>query len=191
VASNQRDRIVAAVTDAVGADGYAQTTVDTIIKRAGVSRRSFYEHFTNKQDAFLTAFDQSVGEVTSKVIAAYTAEPDYVCSIREGLRHCLTYFADNPAAAKMTVVEALSAGPEAIERRQKVLSDLTEQVAQSSRGLPESPVGPDLTAETMIGAVLQVIYNRVSRGEADRLPGLLPDLFYSVLAPSLAHELAA
>lgn len=191
VAGNQRERILTALAGAVSENGYANTSVDSIIKLAGVSRRTFYEHHSSKEDAFLAAFDSAVGRITAEVVRAYSGHDDFVEAARAGLECCLRVLAEDPAVARMVIVEVLSAGPEALQRRREVLSALTDRIVQASQGLPETPIGPELTAETIVGAVLQVIYNRVSRGEADRLPDLLPDLLYNVLVPFLGHKRAA
>ena len=57
---NQRERMLAAVVEVVGQVGYASMTVSDVISRAGVSRRTFYEHFANKEDVFLAAYDHVV-----------------------------------------------------------------------------------------------------------------------------------
>lgn len=191
VADNQRERIIASVAPVVDATGYADATVAAIIRRAGVSRRSFYEHFANKHDVFLAAFDQAVGVLMDQVIAAYSAQDDHVTGLRCCLETCLRLLADDPAMARMVVVEVLSAGQQALERRRHVLARLTDELVRSARELPEPPMGAHFTAETIVGAVFQVIYNRVHQGQTRQLPDLLPDLLYCVLVPFVGHEGAA
>lgn len=191
VAANQRLRILAAVAEAVSANGYANTTVETIITGAGISRKTFYQHYSGKEDAFLAAFDDAVRRISTEVVAAYAAHDDYVEGARAGLECCLRVLAADPAVAAMVIIEVLAAGPEALERRRQVLGALTDRIAQASQGMSQTPIGPQLTAETIVGAVIQVIYNRVYRGEAERLPELLPDLLYSVLVPFVGHRRAA
>ncbi len=191
MASNQRARILAAVAPVVSASGYGDATVAAIIERAGVSRRSFYQHFTNKQDVFLSAFDDAVQCLTEQLVAAYRAGDDYIASVRNCLDRCLVFLSGDPALAAMIIVEVMSAGAAARDRLRWVLAELTDQLARSSRGMPRPPMGPELTAETVVGAVFQVIYNRVHQGDAARLPELLPDLLYSVLAPFVGPERAA
>lgn len=191
VASNQRARILAAVAPVVAASGYGDATVAAIIDHAGVSRRSFYQHFANKQDVFLAAFDDAVQRLTEELVAAYRSGDGYIASVRNCLDRCLAFLSDEPALAVMIIIEVMSAGAEALDRRRRVLAELTEQLARSSCAMPRPPMGPELTAETVIGAVFQVIYNRVQQGDAARLPELLPDLLYSVLAPFVGPERAA
>ena len=57
VVANQRTRIHGAMIEAVARNGYEGTRVKQVIALAGVSRRSFYEQFANKEGCFLATFD--------------------------------------------------------------------------------------------------------------------------------------
>ncbi|WP_406688254.1 TetR/AcrR family transcriptional regulator [Saccharopolyspora sp. ID03-671] len=190
VAGDQRERILAAATAAVGERGYADATVEDFISRAGVSRKTFYQHFANKQAAFLAAYDQVAERVVGAVREAYTAHDDYVTSARDALECTLRELAVDPDAAMLGIVEIFAAGPEALRRRSAIIGALTELITEQTRDLPQAAPGASFTAETIVGAVLEVLYNRVQRGEADRLPDLLPDLLYCVVAPFLGHARA-
>src|SRR4051794_25512564 len=71
VAKNQRDRILAAVGDVVSFSGYAGLNVEDVVHAAGVSRRTFYDHFASKEDAFLAAYDAVAGQLIERVAGAY------------------------------------------------------------------------------------------------------------------------
>ncbi|MFC7342816.1 TetR/AcrR family transcriptional regulator [Saccharopolyspora griseoalba] len=191
VASDQRARILAAVTASVGESGYAKSTVEDFLGRAGVSRKTFYQHFANKEAAFLATYDDLAERVVAAAQKAYASQPDFVASAREALAGALRELAADPHAAALGIVEVFAAGPAALERRSEIIGRLTELITEQTEDLPNTAPGPNFTAETVIGAVLEVLYNRVRRGEAARLPELLPDLLYCVLAPFVGHERAA
>ena len=67
VAANQRERMLSAVAQATAELGYPDASVEAIIARAGVSRRTFYQHFKNKEAAFLAAYDDVVDQITRRV----------------------------------------------------------------------------------------------------------------------------
>lgn len=190
VADDQRARILAAVVAAVGERGYADATVEDFTGRAGVSRKTFYQHFGNKQAAFLTAYDQVAERVVTAIRTAYSAHDDYVASARDALECTLRELAADPDAAVLGIVEVFAAGPEALRRRGEIIRKLTELITEQTRDLPQAAPGASFTAETIVGAVLEVLYNRVQRGEAGDLPDLLPDLLYCVIAPFLGHDRA-
>jgi len=83
VAANQRERILSAVAQAASELGYAEMSVQAIIARAGVSRRTFYEHSKNKEDAFLAAYDAVVHQQARNIRRAYLINQG---TVRERLR---------------------------------------------------------------------------------------------------------
>src|SRR5918992_1285180 len=117
VAKNQRERILAAVADVTSAASYPEMTVEDVIVHAGVSRRTFYEHFKNKEEAFLAAYDAVLLQLLSIVQAAIDTEETFPARMCAGLRAFLDFLAREPGFARMCIVEALAAGPEAIARR--------------------------------------------------------------------------
>ncbi|GAA2359980.1 hypothetical protein GCM10009854_43640 [Saccharopolyspora halophila] len=191
VAGDQRGRILAAVVSCVGESGYAKATVEDFIGRAGVSRKTFYQHFANREAAFLAAYDEVAERVTSAAQKAYSAQDDLVASARAALECTLRELAADPDAAVLGIVEVFAAGPKALERRSEILGRLTDLMTEQTKDLPESAPGPNFTAEVVVGAVLEVLYNRVRRGEARQLPELLPDLLYCAIAPFVGHDRAA
>ncbi|TWF94444.1 TetR/AcrR family transcriptional regulator [Saccharopolyspora dendranthemae] len=190
VADDQRARILAAVVAAVGERGYAEATVEDFTGRAGVSRKTFYQHFANKNAAFLAAYDEIAERVVVVARTGYAAHDDYAASARAALERSLRELAADPDAAVLGVVEVFAAGPEALRRRSENIRGLTALITDRTRDLPQAAPGASFTAETIVGAVLEVVYNRVQRGEAAQLPDLVPDLLYCVVAPFFGHERA-
>jgi AcrR family transcriptional regulator len=191
VASNQRERILTAVIDAVSFKGYAAMSVDDVITAAGVSRRTFYDTFEDKEDAFLAAFDRVGAELLRRIGDAYDASKSFPEGVTACLRTFLEFVAAEPRYAELCIVEVLAAGPTAIERRNEVMRTLAELVVSGARRARPGPLPPRITAETVIGGIYEVVYSRVLEGEASELPSLLPDLAYSVMLPYLGHEAAA
>src|SRR5512133_3867401 len=113
VLSNQRDRIVGSVIEVVSETGYAGLTVRGVIERAGVSRRTFYEHFSNKQDVFLAAYDVVVETLAHEVRLAYARGRTYPQRVGFALETFLGLLAGHPALAHVCIVQVLAAGPDA------------------------------------------------------------------------------
>jgi AcrR family transcriptional regulator len=188
---NQRERILSAVGDVTSAAGYADMSVEDVIVTAGVSRRTFYEHFKNKQEAFLAAYDEVLGQLLSRVREAYEDEHTFADRGRAGLAALLDFMAREPAFARMCLVEALAAGPEAVQRRNAAMAVFAQIIHDNSRklGTPNQP--NQLTAETIVGGIYEVLYARIARGEIRELPELLPELLYSALLPYVGRRAAA
>jgi AcrR family transcriptional regulator len=188
VETNQRERMLDAVVDVVSFQGYAAMSVEEIVSAAGVSRRTFYDHFTDKEDAFLKAFDQVAGELLQRVNAAYDASATFGEAVVACLRELLEFMAAEPRFADMCIVEVLAAGPAAVDRRSAVLNELTELLERAARTVSAGLHPRPLRAKTVIGGIHEVVYSRVIQGQAAELPALLPDLAYSVMLPYLGHE---
>jgi AcrR family transcriptional regulator len=191
VAQNQRERILTAVADVTSAASYAEMTVEDIIVTAGISRRTFYEHFNNKDDAFLAAYDEITARLVERVFGALQAADGFSERAVAGLGTFLDFLASEPAFARMSVVEVLAAGPDAINRRNNVMRAFAQLIDTEAKELLTNGVPPALTAETIVGGIYEVVYSRVLRGEIKTLPELLPDLTYSALLPYLGPEAAA
>ncbi|MEX2238988.1 MAG: TetR/AcrR family transcriptional regulator [Dehalococcoidia bacterium] len=84
--------------------GYADTPLEEIVQRAGVTRGALYHHFKDKEDLFRAVHVDVAGGVHSRVIAAIQAAPDPWRSLLDG---CLTYL-DNcmdPAVQRIVLVD--------------------------------------------------------------------------------------
>ena len=111
IVHNQRERMLLAVAEAVAEQGFATTTVADIIARARLSRRTFYEHFADKEECFLAAYDTVVEQLLAAVGQAYEQADGWPQKVHDGLETFLAYLAAEPAFARMCIVEVVAAGP--------------------------------------------------------------------------------
>jgi AcrR family transcriptional regulator len=181
VADNQRERILAAVAAAAAELGYAEMSVETIIARAGVSRRTFYEHFRNKEDAFLAAYDAAVHQQARCIQRACFRQTGVRERLRAGIGAYLQGMADEPERARMCIVEVLAAGPQAIARRNAAMRMFAEIIEDNIRELIPGCPQPSLAAETIVGGINEVVFSRILAGRIDELPGLADDLLVTIL----------
>ncbi|MFD0685215.1 TetR/AcrR family transcriptional regulator [Actinomadura fibrosa] len=191
VASNQRGRILQAVIEVVGATGYGHFTIDAIVTRSAISKKTFYEHFRNKDEAFLAAYDSVTARLIEGVSAAMDEHESPKARMCAGLRALLVFLAAEPLAARMCVVEVLAAGREAIERRDRVKAYFSEMIITHLRALRPGCPEPGLTAEVIVGGVHEVLYSRISRDETHVLPGLergLVGMFVLPKPPGEDHQ---
>jgi AcrR family transcriptional regulator len=192
VVSNQRERVLAAVAEVCSASGYVAMSVEDIVVTSGVSRRTFYDNFRGKEDAYLAAYDEVTAQLLTVVVSAYEAAGGLAAKMRDSLAAFLQFVADEPAFADMCIVEVMAAGGNAIERRNRTMKAFAELIEQAAAAeLPKSKLPPSLTAETLVGGIYEVVYARVLQGHGSQLPALLPDLLFSVLLPYVGRETAA
>jgi AcrR family transcriptional regulator len=188
VAPNQRERMMVAVAEAVSASGYAGLTVEAIVSRAGVSRRTFYDQFANKDEAFLASYDAVAAQLVAVVKEAFDATTDFVDRVVGCLEAFLVFLANEREFAHMCVVDVLGSGPEGIARRNGVMT-LFEglfDVAAAEASLPPR----ELVAETVVGGIHEVVYARLLHDRADEIVPLLPDLVYTSLLPYVGPRTA-
>ena len=181
VATNQRERILAAVGQAAAELGYVEMSVEAIIARAGVSRRTFYEHFKNKEDAFLAAYDAVVRRQARHIRRAYFDESTLLDRLRAGIAAYLRFIADEPDMARMCIVEVLAAGPRAMEKRSEAMRMFAEIIEDNIHELIPGCRRAALTAETIVGGIHEVVLNRILTNRIDELPGLADDLLATIL----------
>ena len=189
VARSQRDRLLDAMAHAVAEKGYEHTAVADVIGRAGVSRKTFYEHFEDKQACFLAAYETIFARILGRVIEAYESRRQWADRVRAGLAALLDELAAEPAYARSGIVEVLAAGPAAIERRDAALRAFQTFYDPSRPEVPDHDVAP-IVAEATIGGIYEVIYRRIVSEGAAELPRLQPELTYLALAPYLGPAAA-
>jgi AcrR family transcriptional regulator len=186
----QRARMLTAMFDVASERGAAKTSVAHIVARSGVSRRTFYEHFTDREDCFLAAFDEAIRCSSEAVLDAYAGADSWRERMRAGLSALLRFLDEQPATGRLMVVEALGAGPKALERRRQTLA---VAIAAVDEGRSESRAGADpspLTAEGVIGAVFAVVHTRMLEPGSESLAGLTGYLMSIVVLPYLGAAAA-
>ena len=181
VATNQRERIMDAVGHAAAELGYTEMSVEAIIERAGVSRRTFYEHFKNKEDAFVAAYDAVVRRQARHIRREYFNEPTVLSRLRAGIAAYLQFIADEPELARMCIVEVLAAGPRAMEKRSEAMRMFAEIIEDNIHELIPGCRRAALHAETIVGGIHEVVLSRVLANRIDELPGLADDLLAAIL----------
>src|SRR5215467_3496253 len=191
VAQNQRERILSAVAQAASALGYADMSVEAVIERAGVSRRTFYDHFKNKEEAFIAAYDAAVQQQAKQIRLAYLKEQGVRERLRAGLSAYLEFMASEPDFARMCTVEVLAAGPRAVARRTAAMRMFAEIIEENINELAPGCTVATIAAEMIVGGIHEVVFSRIMAGLTDELPGLVEDLLATILLVGLGqHPLA-
>jgi AcrR family transcriptional regulator len=190
VAEIQRNRILLAAVDTVAEVGYGRMTVAQVIARARVSRKTFYDVFADREDCFLAVFEQAVNRAGTAVREAYEREVGWRNGIRSGLAVLLGLMDEQPALARLCIVEALGAGERVLEQRAHVLARAA-RVVDHGRGLSRSPREPPaVTAEAAVGAVFAVLHARLLDDGDESLSGLLGQLMSIIVLPYLGSRAA-
>jgi AcrR family transcriptional regulator len=163
------------------------------VARAGVSRRTFYEIFADREACLLAALDDAIERIAAAVLPAYRHERGWDERIRAGLTAMLELFDAEPGTAALCVVDALGAGPNALERRAEVIDVLVGAVDRGRREAQSASAPNRVTAQGVVGAVLGVLYTRLRGGVGSEIKPLLPlrgQLMSMIVLPYLGSEAA-
>lgn len=191
----QRARMLEAMVQAVAEKGYARVAVADVVVRAGVSRKTFYEQFSNKDDCFLAAYDASVDDLLVAIDASLVAiAPDWLAAVRAAVEVYLQMLAARPAFARAFLIEVLGAGPEALSRRADVQDRFAAQLQDVHRraraDIPEIPEVPPHTFRAAVGAVNELVTAHVLERGAQTLPELADAIVDVELALLVGREIA-
>jgi AcrR family transcriptional regulator len=185
-----RERILVAMTEIVAKRGYQGTTIEHIVKRAGVSRATFYEHFENREDCLLAGFADAERELQRRVAEAAKAK-EWPDRVRAALTAFLDFCASEPALARTCLVEAVTAGPVAMERYERALTSFAPLFHDGRDYLDGLGELPDDLEDMIIGGIVWMVHQRLLRNEIDEIPGLLPTMLEFALVPYLGEGRAA
>ncbi len=195
VLASQRGRMLEAIAEVVAAKGYAASTVADVIGRAGVSRRTFYEQFSDKEACFLAAYEAGVELLIGAVRAVSVEGEDLLAGARARVRAYLETLAAEPAFARTFLIEVAGAGPAALELREVVhdrfAALLREQVDVARTRLPELPKPPEEVYLAAVGATDLVVSRLVARGRTSELPRLEDSVLHVQLSLLVGGTAAA
>jgi AcrR family transcriptional regulator len=174
VRASQRARMLHAMVEAVAEKGYLSTSVADVIARAHASRETFYEHFENKQDCFLAAYDEAVRQLTESMQGALLADDPPAVRFERALERYLNAMASEPGLARTFMIEVYAPGPDAWKRRAQVLDRFGDVVFDQIRAEPAIARLPDprFAVRALVGAISAMVTGLVAEGDYDALPAL-------------------
>ncbi len=190
VAESQRERLLKAMTIAAGRNGYRDAHITEVVHRAGVSRRTFYEHFEGKEECFAAAYEHAMGQLWQLTLREFEMQEEWVDALRAGLRAMLEALARRPEAARVCFVEVLAAGPAAAERRDAAMRSFLPLFADAPIAVPRAERIFDALGMGRVAELTEVLHGEIAAGRTADLPALLPDLTYLAVLPFLGPEAA-
>ncbi|MDD7941486.1 TetR/AcrR family transcriptional regulator [Actinomycetospora lutea] len=203
-----RDRLVQAMIALVAERGYAAVTVADVVAAARVSKRTFYQHFSDREDCFLAAYVAAAEQpltriaeaVAPAVEAAPGAEPPSLADeVTAGTSAYLAALAEQPGLTRTLLTEISGLGPQGRRVRREVLNRFAEQlsvlIALGAARWASSEAGPAAvpelagvrglphpTAVALVGGINELVLDAVEDGRGDRLAELTPTVTELILA---------
>jgi AcrR family transcriptional regulator len=161
----------------VAEQGYENATVADLLEITGMSRNTFYKHFSNKQECFLATLDAVSERVGRRLLDTYREhEGPWDERLRAELDTAIDMIVRQPAAAKLFLVDAHAAGEEATERVERVGRALERLTVHAMRESSDSHALPLELTRALLGGVQLIIHARVRGGRTDELKSLAPEL---------------
>jgi AcrR family transcriptional regulator len=162
--------------ESISQRGYGRTTVAHVIGLAGVSRRAFYEQFSNKEECFLATYDIVVARSRKLVLEAWSAERGWANRLHASCKTFLDDIVKEPKGAHLVLVDSLGIGPKARERLHLAGNAYERLVAEAFKVSPDSGPLPAIASRAIVGGVRHVVFNRIREDRVPELRNLTDEL---------------
>lgn len=190
VAHHQRERIFDAIARRTAAAGYSELGLEDIVADACVSLQTFYQHFENKEEAFLATYEVGHAKAVAAVRRALDLRLVWTANVKLGVAALLDFLAGEPAFARLACVDIVIAYPHVAERLDEAnwsfaeLLDLRPDASVPSR-MPSTLIG-----EAIVGGIFELLHDYILNGRTARLPELTEHATYIALAPLIGAKAA-
>lgn len=178
VLASQRGRLLEAMAACVAERGYAATTVAQVVARAGVSRKTFYEHFADKRACFLAAWETGTEILFGQLAEVAQETVNWRARLRAGTEAFLEVLAAEPEFARSFMIEVLSVGEEALARRAEIHERFAGVLAETYAAAQEQGAGlgpvPHWVFRAAAGAAWELIVEHLRTRGVNGLPALAP-----------------
>jgi AcrR family transcriptional regulator len=182
--------MLAAMAEVCAERGASNVTVAHVVARSGVSRRTFYEHFVDREACFLATLEEALESAGRYVRRAYETPARWHERIRASLVALLSFLEDEPFMGRILVVDTLGSGPAGLERRRQVLAGVVAALDEGRLASKSGADLPPLTAEGVVGGVLSVIHTRLLEPGEKPLLELTGPLMSMIVLPYLGAAAA-
>jgi AcrR family transcriptional regulator len=186
-AHERSERALRAFTAVVAERGYAETSINQVVKRASMSQTTFYAHFRNKEDALMAAIDSAGAQIAAAVLPVFRRNLGWTRGVRAAYGALFTFLASRPSLARLMMVEVYAAGPEALRRRDEALRPLEGVLVA---GWAASAETPRVATEVILGAVYGLAYKMIQSDGPESLPSLAAVCTYMALTPFIGADAA-
>jgi hypothetical protein len=189
--AERRSALMRAMLAELDEKGYREIEIDAALRRAGASRAEFEAEFGGELDCCLfAAYEELTGKLLAQSRAVCAEELEWPEKVRRGLARLLGEMAAEPTLARALIRGFPAIGPAAYERHTAFLGSFTDYLRE---GREYSGIGEELPSEVellAVGAGESLIFAEVDAGRAGQLPGMLPEILFSVLVQFLGPERA-
>ncbi len=178
----QRSRVLGAAIAVASEHGYAGMTATAVVAHAGVSRKTFYDLFENREDCFAAVIEEVLDEIAAVVVPAYEQKGTWSEQLRAALGALLELLQREPKAGALALSYLIGHGSSESALRTRVLERLRHAVDAGREGPRARQVISPLTAEVVVAGTLTIIHARL-QADPQHLSTLLNPLMWTIVLP--------
>src|SRR5713101_5948126 len=186
VASSQRARLMAAAAELLGEKGYASTTITEVARRANVSPNQFYEHFRDKEECVLAAYDVFIETLMARMAAQLAPTDDWGKFLLAAIHGYFASIEAEPIVARAFLIGMDAVGPTARSRRRAALSAIASQLKQQHAEIRRQDPGlgplPDAVYLGLVHAARDLVCDALESAPPTPLHDLESDVLYWITA---------
>lgn len=168
--AEHRRRLLQAMAHAAALKGIAAATISDVVREAGVSKRTFYEHFESKEACFLALY-RAVGAGALKTLQeAVSAERPWQQQLEQALQAYLSHMAANPELLRTLFIEIHHLGVPGERARREIMDAMADFMVRTLRREPGARSLDEGLALAAVGGINELIRRAIERGQASELP---------------------
>ena len=186
----QRSRILAGAVQAVSERGASNIAIAEIVQRAGVSRRTFYDLFADRDDCLAATFEDVLGVAEASVLAATQDQDGWLARLRAGVNAFMFFLDEQPQLGRFLVCDSLTGGRVLAEWRAGVVARLVAFVDEGRDQTAQAAQVPSMQANGSVGGVLAILQNLLASEEPVSFIELAPSLVAMIVTPYLGRTVA-
>lgn len=187
--TGKQQQILLGMLEAVGTQGYEQSSVQDAIAAAGAYRQAFYDSFRDKEDCYLQALEAGSAWIELAMREEATGEVTWRGALRGALTGLLEFLDRRPAVGRALLVEVHAAGPLAVQVRAEALARAATMMDLAREEGDDG--APAISAEAVVAGILAVLHSRLAAKQTDGFARLLPELMYLSVLPYFGADVAA
>jgi AcrR family transcriptional regulator len=184
---DRRARVLGSVVHLTLDSGYANLTDPQIAQFAGISTEAFHKQFANKEQCFLAVLDEFVQEALESVKPSMESAGSWPEAVYAAMAAFVDYLVAHQALLRIAFINLFEVGPGMIGRMTRSVEGFTKLLTETG---PEPQRGPAVALEAVTGAVWGIIGTYVANDRLSRLPSLVDQLAFTVLAPYVGAKTA-
>jgi AcrR family transcriptional regulator len=188
VAFNQRERLLASLAATVAEHSYNAATIAQITDTASVSRRTFYENFSSKEECFLAAYDALDAYLDTSMTEATEGEAEWPDQVAAAFAGLLRFLATRPDLARLYLVEASAVGEGMVSRHAQTAERFIALLEPGRRYRDADRELAEGIEEALVGGIVTLLARRIVSGEAEQLGRFVPAVIEFALGPYLGLD---